>query len=530
MLPSVLHNQEQHEKLQKSTSVETAVPYTQNEEADDLPIVSTPCTLQQGCSRPRHPDRSLLFSVVAVISVAIFLGIFSLCNAWRNSKHVSGATLRRLSENGDGVDDEVLAILNGCLELEDELGILQQGAISELDADPQLRVGGLVAALHSAAAEHEAMQAMMPPWYGNPVIDTFAGQIQEHTEGESSGLHNTFQPHGDEAANSFADPSFEYPLGQDPLDIPALLDPEAWLENIPYIVGQHEEEGNTQLTPSTAVESDAGQSTAVESDAGQSSSVESDAGQSTAVESDAGQSTAVESVAGQSSNSLLRVLQAGDGDTTPEELRDIDNHPYVRLPVLADEVVVGQLDVKSLFDLRRGKMQSYFFLLTLRKLFAQRILGQGDVNTLITAIEGLIGASWHHAQRRRRSIRPLFTAEAFGKYLLAFDAIVCAIQLLGESMKVPLWWDRFVGAFSLSLPPPPKNGQADAANRMLVERLRDALTIYITRRRPELREVITLKKALFCTPDAPWHFKGRRWDPWRDDGNCSRGSPSEERK
>ncbi|CDJ28816.1 LOW QUALITY PROTEIN: uncharacterized protein EMH_0002240 [Eimeria mitis] len=48
----------------------------------------------------------------------------------RNRSQVSGVTRRELAEGGEGIDEDELAIIEGCLELEEEMGLMEERASS----------------------------------------------------------------------------------------------------------------------------------------------------------------------------------------------------------------------------------------------------------------------------------------------------------------------------------------------------------------------------------------------------------------
>ncbi|CDJ61718.1 hypothetical protein EMWEY_00011850 [Eimeria maxima] len=402
--------------------------------------------------------------------------IVSVCNAWHSRKHFPGVTPRSLSEDGHDADEDVLSIVEGCLELEAELGILHQRAIVQPDTDPVSRVEGLVSVLHAAAAEHESGQWISSAWDATPVSHVLSARTQQHTDESLLRLHSTFPPDDTQKAIAHTAPPIASPTRHAHLDAAQALDPEAWLDSIPEIISKAQEQEVVHLALPTAGETDSRES----------------------------------------STSVVAMQTLRDSVHVPDE--EIRNHPYVRLPVLAEDVVVRRINVTELFTPFRSRLPPHIFLLRLRRLFAQRVLRQKDVNMLVAATEGLIGAAWYQAKKTSRLNRPVYAAETFGKYFLALDAIACTIELLGDNMQLPLWWGKFIAPFNhhpLTLPP--LGNRIGGFYRRLISRILNALDVYKTGRRPELKEIISLKKKLFCFRDAPGGFKDGIWDPWRDD-------------
>ncbi|CDJ32515.1 uncharacterized protein EMH_0045010 [Eimeria mitis] len=263
----------------------------------------------------------------------------------------------------------------------------------------------------------------------------------------------------------------------DPLLAAHALDPEAWLEGIPYASGETGEEEKAQSASPEVVKPDDKQESALEM-------------------------------------LLLRDVHGAQDPSSP-----FSRHPYVRLPQMGKDLFIRPINMNNVFVAYHKKAHPYIFLQKLRKWFARPVLGQDDVNNLLRDLEGLIGAAWRDAEKRPRRLRPVYAAETLGKHLLEFDAIVCGIELLGGSMRLPLWWNRFVAAFDHrpSALLPQKTPRLGGFYRRLTRRLLDALEIYKRGKRPPLCEIIDLKTIIFSEGDAPARFRDPKWDPWRED-------------
>ncbi|CDI83385.1 hypothetical protein EAH_00037270 [Eimeria acervulina] len=479
MLPTALYDKEQPGGQQNGTTPKLPPPHIQKKEAEELSIILTQDARQDGWSRPQPQNPPLLLTLAAIISIATFLTVVTLCLAWHKGKHVSGITRRRLSEQGDNVDEEQ-SILEACVDMEVEMGFMGQGATSQWPTGPTHGVEGIASMLEAAANEFEELQWAFPPWAGAADPHSTLDLVQEYIEQQQMGFQSAFQTFDNDAASGLtAQPSAPLPF-HDPLDeAGASLDPQAWLGEIPPITSGPDYQQNTELAPSVTAEPD-----------------------------DEGPSTSI----------LTQLLLRGPNHGPP----DIREHPHVRVPVLEEGVVPRSFDATNLFQSKRKKTQTYPYLLYLRQLYTQTTLNQEDVDTLVTALEGLAGAAWWQAKKTPRINRPVVAAEAFGNYMLVFDAIVSASQILGDAMNLSLWWEQFISGFIEFPPFPPVSQRSGGIYRKLATLLADAMTVYKKGCRPPLEDVIKLKTMIFRLPDAPGDFKGRRWDPWREDAAGSR--------
>ncbi|CDI87859.1 hypothetical protein EPH_0065150 [Eimeria praecox] len=445
-----------------------SIPYV----GQDTLIRSAHPTQHSRPSRPRLQNLPFRIFLATTISVAAVLVSLSICRALRSRDQGSGATRRRLAEGGDGMDEDEASIVEGCLELEEEMGVLGERAISTSEGDSSGRIAELEAMLSVAAKE--SMQ-------GGLGADL---QLQgQNLEGQIS-----FESRYDERASvpapsSPASVALRGPSGA----IPA-LDPDSWINAVPSIGLPPGEQESDMPVGDTGEESSSWQ---------------------------------------------LPIPYAPSYATNRErtggliELVDcsgIQQHPYVHLPVWEKGVVPRDVRVSRLFDERRRRLSSYVYLLTLRKLYAQETLNQKDADLLVNAVERLVTTSWLGSRREPKGPLPLFIVEVLGDYIITFDAIVCAIQLLGEHMQLPLWWDKYIESFDteyILYAHEPRGGKKARFHRHLAERFMAALNIYKQGLRPHLQEVIALKKLLFCTSFGAHRYKHPRWDPWRKDGGCS---------
>ena len=114
--------------------------------------------------------------------------------------------------------------------------------------------------------------------------------------------------------------------------------------------------------------------------------------------------------------------------------------------------------------------------------------------------------------------------------LMVFDFLVCTIQLLGDKMNTDKWWPQFVKKFRTEyyFPETSPMRKTRALNK-LVNRLSSALSVYKSGRRPDLREVVELKRIVITNAYRETQLWNPLWKIWMEDDDdefCRRtGSP-----
>ncbi|CDI88052.1 hypothetical protein EPH_0072770 [Eimeria praecox] len=155
---------------QRQETLKLSLPLTKTRELADSSMMSIPYADQATWNRlayPTHhnrparsrlPNLSLHIFLATTISVVAVLISLSICNSLRGKGQGSGLTRRKLAEGDARIDADELSIVEGCLELEEEMGILQQRAVSSSQGDSSSRVTELVSMLSEAAAAKGSMQ------------------------------------------------------------------------------------------------------------------------------------------------------------------------------------------------------------------------------------------------------------------------------------------------------------------------------------------------------------------------------------
>ncbi|CDI85521.1 hypothetical protein, conserved [Eimeria praecox] len=488
MLPSALPGTALPGNQQLDETVDISPSHTKQEEIGGRVSASPSYTALHSQNPPGYSNhrgglprealrrRSVHASLAAALSVVTVLFLLSICKAQKKREHMKGVTPRRLSEGAEDPDMDERAIVEGCLELEAEMGVqLPPFPVSYL-ADPSTRIMELVSMLLDAAASHGS----------DPGGSVAGGGISTSESLSIEGsLHSSYQPyrgqseweeaHGEPWPVHFVSPT--EPQGASGMS-PA-LDPSTWLEAIPSIDAEIQEQGLTE--PHCVDRDNLG---------------------------DAQQSTPPASV------------ERHDGRPESEhDCTDLGAHPYVRFPVLDPGVVPRHVNVSVVFASQRPNVSPFPYLHRIRKLYAQKTLNQSNADELVCLIENLVSIVWSQAQMEQRDFRPFTIASTYGMYFLTLDSLVCAMEILGDSMEVPQWWDKFVGVINTKMHFYSVQGPAGFSRR-ITKRLGPALEIYKEGKRPPSMEVIALKKLLFCSRDRPNIFRKPEWIPWQNDAEC----------
>ncbi|CDJ36491.1 uncharacterized protein EMH_0087550 [Eimeria mitis] len=199
-------------------------------------------------------------------------------------------------------------------------------------------------------------------------------------------------------------------------------------------------------------------------------------------------------------------------------------HPFARLPILKREGTARGLNV----DLRRSVASQYGLrnavplLQEAHELLSREVLYPPEMRELAQAVGLLIAHSMHHESRDVSGLKPSHAVQYLGIRFLVLDVVVSAFLVLEQELE-PAYWDLFADAVSHSTPPPPNRksvaGRRDVSTRRVLA-LSRAIQTLKKGKRPEPRELIQLKRMLFCWKSSPRYFKSKAFDPWRHDDGC----------
>ncbi|CDJ52211.1 hypothetical protein EBH_0047820 [Eimeria brunetti] len=198
-------------------------------------------------------------------------------------------------------------------------------------------------------------------------------------------------------------------------------------------------------------------------------------------------------------------------------------HPYVRLPRQIERDCLNS----ALVDFRRktprpqGIRCAVPLLQEAHELLSHRDLSLTQVKQLLQVTSELME---HGAQYQSQDVsrHPTFRAvERLGTRFLLLDTVVSAFLVIGRR-AADQDWRRVVDRIDDKAPPRPKRGNLSARGSFsfsLCQDLSNAIRTLKTGRRPDPAEIVRIKRMLFCLPFSPAHFKGKDFDPWRNDDN-----------
>ncbi|KAL8437683.1 hypothetical protein ACSSS7_000760 [Eimeria intestinalis] len=435
-------------------------------------------------------------SVAALFLIAVIFTAF--CKRLGSRVRGVGLAHRRLAEGGDEEeqDDELQAILESCLDYEQEASQLPGATLPPATGTPSLATSqaGLIASPHGtepagplwpSSAPHWSVP-LPPPPHVNPPAES--PQPFPLLSGESVGFQSPPAEGASSAGFSFEDSVLGGPYPQ--------LDPEAWLDQIPGLGPGAWLDQSPDIIGSV-------------------------------IEAPLAWSDAHESPKGDAQPSTSAATEEGLSGAAAQDSKHA-SHPYVRLPPLGPGKLRRRISVRGL---RTGPLDvnansTYGMLSAMRTLLAMREICPVAAEGLLQVVELIVCYA-------RNRIDPGVTARPLtelvnrlGIYFLLFDAILAAYEILGPALEINTWWQDFASRFTIEYPEyddyTPPRGQKRIAlrNFLLVRRLQKALRQFKERKRPSNEEIIEIKRQLFF--NKRYTFGHSRWNPWRDDDAVSR--------
>ncbi|KAL8440885.1 hypothetical protein Emag_007642 [Eimeria magna] len=435
------------------------------------------------------PVRNKRFRRAALATAAFFLSgvaLLFICKRLSSNLTKPGLPHRRLAEGfekeGES-DDELDIILNQCLELEAEHGDFHPDTDF---TEPDAKKAKLVAFLEEAASSYtsagqqapisEVGLITMPSWtheleWPDPTHPSelqSAGEVLTHwtSSADSASLADSAAPEG---------------VSLPGLDIDPVLDPEAFLEQIPPLTQERGQKGREPLGP-----------------------------------------TVLRGGAHQQQRSLLGALTQGIRPTRSSGTQQLgpEEHPFFRLPKILPRAIRRKFRLTEVYRGGFSGTSCFQMLQKMRELFLKPVLGPEDVEELLRASESLVLYTRGHVVRERLTrLTPIRIIRQLGLHFMILDSLVCARQLLGPDMVPEQWWDALAGVFSTDyvVQPYEKAKEATKHNYSLIAGLRAAVELLKTGVRPSAAEIVKLKKMLFCSPYSAARFKDSQWNCWRQD-------------
>ncbi|KAL8443908.1 hypothetical protein Emed_006503 [Eimeria media] len=456
----------------------------------------------------------------------------------------AGPAHRRLAEGGKwptGEDEELDAILEQCLDMEEELA---RGRVSFLLPPTEEQ---LDAALSQSTTfspwTHEAISSSEFEQHQPPAAATIQAPLSSWNLAyeeiqRSSATHLTHAGGVDDRVTSTTRSTVDvaslsvFGEGTSASSVLPSLSPDSWLDQIPSIIETEEIEFalppirledvifGDLTTSTTASVHLAAERFRVEDEPGPSQSADREEDRDMLGEELLGaDEEGSEEEVPQPSVVDLTSADLGDGSGSGTDHSFNENHPFIRLPLVSPVLALPNFEPM----LGRPILASYAsteMLLTIRYLFTKESLTAADAELLAASVRSLVRFACFRLGRHVSTKKQSHLIRHLGLSFLVLDAVVCSLTLLGVDMSSAAWWDEFILSFPTNYTaskPWRDNSEKAWHNYKLVKALLTALEIYKTGVRPRAQDVLRLKRMLLCSQHAVSHFKGSRWNRWRLD-------------
>ncbi|CDJ36289.1 uncharacterized protein EMH_0075710 [Eimeria mitis] len=214
----------------------------------------------------------------------------------------------------------------------------------------------------------------------------------------------------------------------------------------------------------------------------------------------------------------------------------IEKHPFVRLPVVNPKDIHRRFRSEFVLSLYYNDVSPMTSYVTMRSLFAKDSLTATEVETLMSEAELLANYAASKLSKPSKRSSASYIVRKMASLFMAFDYLVCTIEILGENMDTASWWEKFVQMFQTDYTFPEHTSllKTQELNR-LVNRLSDALAVYKQKKRPKFKEIISLKRTILTKFSKGSQFSHPSWQAWIQDdlnfspssGDCVTSSDSE---
>ncbi|CDJ60993.1 hypothetical protein, conserved [Eimeria maxima] len=204
---------------------------------------------------------------------------------------------------------------------------------------------------------------------------------------------------------------------------------------------------------------------------------------------------------------------SGEASTT----EDLRRHPFARLPAPLPgpmrplHVVDG--DPNIIYGTRWA---APLLQRAQNVLWAERISAEG-LHQLKLVAQKLAMHLLYFQKERLVGLNPSAVLPRLGVRFLAFDVIVCTLQLLGQSATVP-WFRRLANAVPNDwgvIRDAKVNSPQANFNMVLVEDLVRAVELLKQGTRPSPEQLVEIKRRLFCSEYSPKSFLSSTYTQWR---------------
>ncbi|CDJ58311.1 hypothetical protein EMWEY_00015010 [Eimeria maxima] len=204
----------------------------------------------------------------------------------------------------------------------------------------------------------------------------------------------------------------------------------------------------------------------------------------------------------------------------------LEKHPYARLPtrVVENVPLEFQVNLERAVTRTRRRRHPIHLLRKAHNLLLLQCLFPMQLKELAETAENLIA---HSMEYQSVDVSGHLTCRAVERLALRFlimDVVVSTMIVLGQSEGLinNEHWNRFTSAVSHAGPPPimryyPGRPQFFSG---LAQQLTCAIQTLKTGIRPSAKELVKLKRKLFCLELSPVRLQTEDFEPWRQDDAC----------
>ena len=195
------------------------------------------------------------------------------------------------------------------------------------------------------------------------------------------------------------------------------------------------------------------------------------------------------------------------------------HHVYFRLPLLYPQIVLRQFCAAAAFSLHSVPSDPAPLLEQARRILRRPLINPESLEVLTTITEKLVSHAIVYQSMPVTHCTLLRALGALGVRFMILDAVLCVITLTGEQLP-SAWFQHFASLVPDDTPPRPRKTPSNKQTRFrleLLDALSRALRTLKEGKRPCAREIVMLKKMLFCSPLSHRHFLSAPYDGWRLD-------------
>lgn len=202
--------------------------------------------------------------------------------------------------------------------------------------------------------------------------------------------------------------------------------------------------------------------------------------------------------------------------------RDIETHPFVRLPRVAPGAVVRGMKWENIKPPPGSSRNAYHILRCIRRILKLPILGSTELLDLVISVERLVSHALYCMDADTTHLKPKLVARklAFGFMLL--DSLYSASEVLGRKARRNEWWPAVLNAIPFFVGPfrnVPKD-TAESSNINLALLLDQSIDFYRRGMRAPPEVLIRVKRLIAMTTVShrlqqvtwrSWAYDDREW-------------------